>query len=112
MDRENPTQVKMKKKTYPSIFKKDAWLVDNEIKHKLEIGKIHCHRQYEVAILTFTEEPRGGKWGTLLSKVVQAIKDDGEIYFPSRLSDKFLIIGSVPQKGQNAENFLHIKVHH
>lgn len=96
------------KEKLPSVFKLSAWIVDNEIMHGLESGKIHTYNQHTRAVLTFTEEPK--KWGTLLSKIVGAMKDEGEIYFPPRMTDGFLIISQMPKRGHNDEGFWYVTV--
>lgn len=101
-------QVTKTKRKPPSIFKQDAWIVDNEVMHSLEKGKVQIHRQYSLAVLTFTDEPK--KWGTLLSKVIEAIRDGGEIYFSPAMTDKFLLVFATPKRGFNEENFWYIKV--
>ncbi len=107
MTQKQVAQTKAKRKP-PSVFKKNGWIVDNEMMHSLEDGKIQIHRQYPLAILTFTDEPK--RWGTLLSKVIEAIKDGGEIYFLPTMTDKFLLVSAAPKRGFNEENFWYIKV--
>ena len=94
----------------PSVFEQNAWVVDDEMMHNLEDGKTQIHRQYPLAILTFTDQPK--KWGTLLSKVVEAVKDRGDIYFPPTMADRFLLVSATPRRGFNAEGFWYIKVSH
>ena len=100
--------MKKPKKSLPSVFKQPAWIVDNEVMRGLETGRIHPHYQHQRAVLTFTEIPK--KWGTLLSKVIEAMKDGREIYFPPRMTDGFYIVGAMPKSGYNSEGFWYIRV--
>lgn len=103
----NPKQTKSAREL-PSIFKPGVWVVDNEVMHSLEDGKLHSHHQHRIAVLTFTDQPK--RWGTLLSKVIEAIKDGGEIYFSSEMTDYFLLVSASPRRGFNAEKFWYIRV--
>lgn len=90
----------------PSAFTKDAWIVDNEVMDALQAGKLRVYGQYAKAVVIFTKSPK--KWGTILSKIVGAVKEGGEVLYPIWMAEKFLLLGRVGGESGTSEGLLRI----